>query len=73
MAIEAEVQLFEENLQEFAAKVGIIVGLESNTSSEIDEAEAYRRIKALFKKLKRSKKGLRIGEDEGEEAESTGA
>jgi hypothetical protein len=62
MALEAEVQLFEENLQEFANRVGIIVGLESNASSGIDEAEAYRKIKTLFKQLKKSKKGLHIGE-----------
>jgi hypothetical protein len=66
MAMDVEVQLFEENLQEFATRVGYVVGLESNPSNNLDEAEAYRQIKKLFKSLKKSKKGLHIGEEECE-------
>ena len=62
MALDVEVQIFEANLQEFANRVGTIVDLESNPSTNVDEAEAYREIKALFKQLKKSKKGLHIGD-----------
>jgi hypothetical protein len=60
MEIEAEEQVFDSNLKEFASKVGLIVGLESNPASEIDASEAFVRIKQLYKELKRSKKGLNI-------------
>lgn len=55
----AEDLIFEENLREFALKIGHIVGLESN--DKITPADAYKRIKDLFKQLKTSKKNLRIG------------
>lgn len=57
----AEDLIFEENLREFAAKVGHIVGLESN--DKIPPGEAYRRIKELFKLLKVSRKNLGIPKD----------
>lgn len=52
--------VFNANLQEFAQKVGYITNLE--TSGKISPQEAYTQIKALWKKLKRSKKELGIGE-----------
>jgi hypothetical protein len=61
----AEDMIFDANLREFASRVGIICGLESGGSVSPDEA--YRRIKAVWKELKRSKKNLRIGEEEREE------
>ena len=55
----AEEMVFDANLQEFAARVGLIVGLE--LGEKISSEEAYARIKALWKQLKKSKKNLRIG------------
>lgn len=57
---QPEDMLFDANLQEFANKVGIICALEGN--QKLTTSEAYDRIKGLWKQLKRSKKGLRIGE-----------
>ncbi|MEX1223162.1 MAG: hypothetical protein WEA31_01320 [Pirellulales bacterium] len=51
--------LFDANLQEFAHKVGLICGLESN--GKMSTSDAYDQIKKLWKDLRRSKKGLRIG------------
>ncbi|MBV6621967.1 MAG: hypothetical protein KI793_03270 [Rivularia sp. (in: Bacteria)] len=50
--------VFNANLQEFAQKVGYIVNLQ--TSGKITSEEAYKQIKALWKKLKSSKKELGI-------------
>lgn len=63
----AEELIFDSNLQEFAQKIGFICGLEAN--GKISPAEAYDRIKKLWKELKVSKKNLNIGE---EQAPSTG-
>lgn len=57
--------LFDANLQEFAQRVGIICSLE--TSGKTSPHDAYRQIKELWKQLKRSKRGLRIGEEPEEE------
>jgi len=57
--------LFDANLQEFAGKVGLICGLESN--GKLTTEEAYDRIKKLWKQLRRSKKGLRIGKPDDPE------
>jgi hypothetical protein len=54
--------LFNDNLREFTVKVGQICGLESN--GKISQEEAYRRIRDLWKLLKRSKKNLGIGESD---------
>ncbi len=54
--------LFEANLQEFANSVGLICGLEAG--GRISLADAYQRIRDLWKQLKKSKKNLRIGEGE---------
>ncbi|BCL33864.1 hypothetical protein [Nostoc sp. MS1] len=48
--------VFNANLQEFAQKVGYITALE--TSGKLSSVEAYKRIKTLWKRLKRSKKEL---------------
>ncbi|MCJ8283572.1 MAG: hypothetical protein MJK14_28260 [Rivularia sp. ALOHA_DT_140] len=53
--------VFNANLQEFAQKAGYIVGLQ--TSGKITSEEAYKQIKALWKKLKHSKKELGIDEE----------
>ncbi|MCA2723241.1 MAG: hypothetical protein IM333_05925 [Microcystis sp. M048S1] len=53
--------LFNANLQEFAQKVSFICNLE--TGGKISSLEAYQKIKALWKDLKESKKGLGIGEN----------
>lgn len=58
----AEELLFNENLREFAVKIGQICGLESN--GKIAQAEAYKRIRELWQQLKRSKKNLDIGGDD---------
>lgn len=46
----------DANLQEFAQRVAYICGLENN--GKISSADAYDRIKSLFKQLKQSKKEL---------------
>jgi hypothetical protein len=46
-------------MQEFSQKVGYITSLE--TAGKISPEESYRRIKALWKELKSSKKQLGIG------------
>jgi hypothetical protein len=51
-----EAMIFDANLEEFAARVNLICGLESNGKIAADEA--YRQIKDLWKQLKRSKKNL---------------
>jgi len=58
----AEDMLFDENLKEFAHKVGILVGLEQGRKLTPDEA--YNRIKKLWKSLKASRKNLNISNDE---------
>ncbi|QEG42911.1 DUF7219 family protein [Roseimaritima ulvae] len=57
----AEKMLFNANLQEFAMRIGFICGLEAQ--EKISQAEAYDRIKQLWKELKRSKRNLNIGSD----------
>lgn len=55
----AEEMIFEANLKEFATRVGLVVGLEAG--GKISSAEAYQRIKKLWKQLRTSKKNLDIG------------
>ncbi len=52
--------VFNANLQEFAQKVGYIVNLQ--TSGKTTSDEAYKQIKALWKRLKHSKKELGIND-----------
>ncbi len=50
--------VFNANLQEFSQRVDYICALES--SGKISSFKAYKKIKFLWKKLKRSKKQLGI-------------
>jgi polyhydroxyalkanoate synthesis regulator phasin len=50
---------FNANLQEFANRVTVICGLETNGKMTPDEA--YKNMKSLWKQLKRNKKELGIG------------
>ena len=49
---------FNANLQEFAHRISYISGLQ--TGGKLSPDEAYSQIKALYKQLKQSKKGLGI-------------
>jgi hypothetical protein len=51
---------FNANLQEFAQRVSYVCGLE--TGGKIAPEDAYEQIKHLWKKLKKSKKNMDIGE-----------
>ncbi|MDB9373172.1 DUF7219 family protein [Nodularia sphaerocarpa] len=53
--------VFNANLQEFAQRVGYISNLE--TSGKLTPEQAYKKIKVLWKQLKRSKKQLSIGKE----------
>ena len=48
--------VFHQNLEQFAERVGLIVGLQAN--GKIDQEAAFDEIKALWGELKESKKGL---------------
>ena len=52
--------VFNANLQEFAQQVSYICNLETN--GRITPEESYKKIKALWKQLKRTKKQLGIGQ-----------
>jgi hypothetical protein len=51
---------FNANLQEFSQSVGYICALE--TGGKLSPQEAYKKVKKLYKRLKKSKKALGIGE-----------
>ncbi|HYW19860.1 MAG TPA: hypothetical protein VE956_11220 [Nodularia sp. (in: cyanobacteria)] len=57
---QAEHLIFNANLQEFAQRVGYISNFE--TSGKLTPEQAYKKIKVLWKQLKRSKKQLSISE-----------
>ncbi|MCY7286151.1 MAG: hypothetical protein LH679_22560 [Cyanobacteria bacterium CAN_BIN43] len=57
--VKPENLVFNANLQEFANRVTLICGLETNGKMTPDEA--YKEVKLLWKQLKRSKKELGIG------------
>ena len=59
--------VFNANLQEFAQKVMYICNLETN--GKISSDEAYHEIKALWKKVKQSRKGLNIGDKPAENSQ----
>jgi hypothetical protein len=59
--IKPENLVFNANLQEFSQKVSYITSLE--TSGKLAPHEAYQKIQALWKQLKRSKKELGIGKE----------
>jgi hypothetical protein len=48
--------LFHQNLETFAERVGLIVGLQGN--GKISQEEAYAQIKGIWKSLKQSKDTL---------------
>jgi hypothetical protein len=47
---------FHQNLEEFADRVGLIVGLQSN--GKVGQEEAFEQIKTMWKLLKDSRKDL---------------
>ena len=47
---------FHQNLEQFADRIGLIVGLQAN--GKISQEEAYEQIKCLWKTLKTSKNDL---------------
>ena len=47
---------FHQNLESFADRVGLIVGLQAN--GKLSQEKAYAQIKQLWKELKLSKNGL---------------
>ena len=55
-----EEMIFDANLQEFAQQIGILCALESN--GKLGAHDAYKRIKKLWKDLRKSKRGLGIGQ-----------
>ena len=59
--VKPENLVFNANLQEFAQKVSYICNLE--TGGKIPPEDAYKEIKSLWKKIKRSKKELGIGKE----------
>ena len=48
--------LFHQNLESFAERVGLIVGLQSN--GKLSQEQAYDQIRAIWKELKDSKSAL---------------
>jgi hypothetical protein len=52
--------LFHQNLESFAERVGLIVGLQSN--GKLSQEQAYDQIRAIWKELKDSKEALANGE-----------
>ena len=57
--VKPENLVFNANLQEFAQRVNYICNLE--TGGKLSPEESYKKIKALWKNLKRTKKQLNIG------------
>lgn len=49
---------FHQNLEQFAERVGLIVGLQAN--GKIEQSDAYAEIKSLWNELRTSKKDLSI-------------
>lgn len=47
---------FHQNLEQFADRVGLIVGLQGN--GKISQEDAYQQIKMLLKELKHSRRNL---------------
>jgi len=47
---------FHQNLEQFADRIGLIVGLQGN--GKVSQEEAYEQIKALWSQLKGSRKDL---------------
>jgi hypothetical protein len=60
-ALNPENLVFNANLQEFAQRVGLICGLQTN--GKLSPEESYQQIHQLWKQLKRSKKALGVGQN----------
>lgn len=56
---------FNANLQEFAQKIAYISALQ--TGGKLSPEQAYKQVKYLWKQLKQSKKGMKIGSDQASE------
>ena len=54
---------FHQNLEQFADRIGLIVGLQAN--GKVSQEEAYEQIKELWKVLKVSRTDLLPSNDEG--------
>lgn len=52
--------VFHQNLESFADRVGLIVGLQGN--GKLSQEQAYAQIRAMWKELKQSKGSLLNGE-----------
>ncbi|MGB3691082.1 MAG: hypothetical protein WA999_00040 [Spirulinaceae cyanobacterium] len=59
--VKPENLVFNANLQEFSQQVNVICNLE--TGGKISPEESYKKIKGLWKELKRTKKQLGIGQE----------
>ena len=59
--VKPENLVFNANLQEFSQKVGYACALANN--GKLSEQQAYKQIKSSWKKLKRSRKQLKVGKD----------
>lgn len=57
--------VFNDNLQEFSQTIGYIANLQ--TGGKISSFQAYLKVKAAYKRLKRSKKALGISESNSQE------
>ena len=55
--------VFNQNLETFAERVGLIVGLQSN--GKMSQDQAYAQIRKLWKSLRASKDSLLTGKDNG--------
>lgn len=54
--------IFDANLQEFAQRVSLISGLQTN--GKLSPEESYQQVQELWKQLERSKKELHIGSNQ---------
>ena len=54
---------FHQNLEQFADRIGLIVGLQAN--GKVSQEEAYEQIKELWKALKASRTDLLPSNDQG--------
>jgi hypothetical protein len=59
--VKPENLVFDANLQEFAQRVSLICGLETN--GKLAPEEAYQAIELMWEQLKQSKQQLGIGEN----------
>ena len=60
--VKPENLIFNSNLQEFSQKISYVCNLE--TGGKLAPEQAYKKIKSLWKELKKSKKELGIGQSD---------